>query len=95
VTIKLRIERCRVNYAEVRGKSIPGRRNSKCKDIGAGPSEGCLRSRKKASVTGPNKQDENGSKEDRIKPCRQGSDYIHGKQPKFYSVMCLDTINKI
>ena len=64
-------------------------------DIGAGTSAGCLRSRKKVSVTEPNKQDENGGKEDRVRPCRQGSDYMHGKQPKFYSVMCLDTINKI
>lgn len=51
--------------------------------------QGCLRSRKKASVTGPNKQDENGSKEDRIKPCRQGSDYIHGKQPKILLLLCV------
>ena len=58
-------------------------------------SEGCLRSRKKASVTEPNRQDENGGKEDRVRPCRRGSDYVHGKQPKFYSVTYLDTINKI
>lgn len=46
-------------------------------------------------LTEPNKQDESGGREDRVRPCRQGSDYMHGKQPKFYSVMCLDTINKI
>ena len=50
---------------------------------------------RRSVLTEPNKQDESGGREDRVRPCRQGSDYMHGKQPKFYSVMCLDTINKI
>lgn len=72
MTIKLRIERCRVNYTEVRGKSISGRRNSKCKDTGAGTSEGCLRSRKKASVTEPNRM--------RREARRTRSDHVDGAQ---------------
>lgn len=77
------------------GKAFLAEGTANAKTLVQDRARGVWRSRKKASVTGPNKQDENGSKEDRIRPCRQGSDYIHGKQPKFYSVMCLDTINKI
>lgn len=94
MTIKLRIKRCKANYAKVGGKAFLAEGTANA-DIVAGTSEGCLRSRKKVNVIEPNKQDENGGKEDLVRPCRQGSDYTHGKQPKFYSVMCLDTINKI
>lgn len=38
---------CRVNYAQVRGKSIPDRRNKMCKDLETETSQGYLRAGKK------------------------------------------------
>ena len=49
--MKVRLEQCKVNNAKVWGKSIPGRRNSTCKDFEMEISQGCLKTKKKASVT--------------------------------------------
>ena len=51
------------------GESIPGRRNSKCKDPETGTSQGCLRSRMKASVMSLEKKP-------RMEARRMGSDHV-------------------